>query len=469
MGPSQEKVLAEVKARIVPTPGERRLIARLSDELKGELEAILSKKSLEAEVSLQGSVAHDTWLRGEHDLDIFARFPEKVERREWTEEFLPAVRSGFRGYRKVERYAEHPYLELLADHNVRVNIVPCYAVERGEWKSATDRSPFHTEYMASRLTPELRDEARLLKKFMKGINVYGAEIRVGGFSGMLVETLTLQFRAFVETLERASDWKSSVFINVEKGSSRRKFESDFVVVDPVDPERNLAAAVRQDVLWSFVAAARQFLEKPRISFFYPPKAKQIGRSRLSKWMRGPRHDIVGVCFGHPRLVLDVLWGQLFSLERALVSLAGRYDFQVIRSQAWSNEKRLSAILLEVDRFVLPQVQIHRGPPVSRREESGAFLTRHLGNKMTVGGPWLSQGRWVVERRREVSAIKDLIGRAINDERFGFAPPKQLGKSFRKSRVLVNEDLLSLLDQQGFEEALYTFLDGTPTWLRQARS
>ena len=42
---------------------------------------------------------------------------------------------------------------------------------------------------------------------MKGVGVYGAEIRVGGFSGYLCELLTLSFGSFTDILKAVSDWK----------------------------------------------------------------------------------------------------------------------------------------------------------------------------------------------------------------------------------------------------------------------
>jgi tRNA nucleotidyltransferase (CCA-adding enzyme) len=44
-------------------------------------------------------------------------------------------------------------------------------------------------------------EVRLLKKFMKGTGVYGAEIKIGGFSGYLCELLILKYRSFAQTIE----------------------------------------------------------------------------------------------------------------------------------------------------------------------------------------------------------------------------------------------------------------------------
>src|SRR6266516_6414541 len=103
--------------------------------------------------------------------------------------------------------------------------------------------------MKAHLTKEMRLEARLLKRFMKGIRSYGAEVRVGGFSGMLVETLILHYRSFLQVLDRASKWRPVIFLELEKPSGSqdsraREFGSPVGMVDPVDPTRNLAAAVR---------------------------------------------------------------------------------------------------------------------------------------------------------------------------------------------------------------------------------
>ena len=96
---------------------------------------------------------------------------------------------------------------------MRVNIVPCYKVALGEWKSAADRSPYHTKYIISKLDDRLRLEARLFKKFVKASRVYGAEVRVQGFSGYVCEVLILKYGSFQSVLEVAckSEGKRSNF------------------------------------------------------------------------------------------------------------------------------------------------------------------------------------------------------------------------------------------------------------------
>ena len=57
---------------------------------------------------------------------------------------------------------------------------------------AADKSPFHTEYVTNKLDEEKRDQVRLLKKFLKSLGIYGAEIAKNGFSGYVTEVLILK-------------------------------------------------------------------------------------------------------------------------------------------------------------------------------------------------------------------------------------------------------------------------------------
>jgi len=99
-------------------------------------------------------VAKDTWLSEEPEIDIFMRVPKIILRKSLGEVCLKIARQATEGLEQIERFAEHPYLEAIVDY-VRVNIVPCYQTERGEWLSATDRTPFHTEYVKERLNEQM--------------------------------------------------------------------------------------------------------------------------------------------------------------------------------------------------------------------------------------------------------------------------------------------------------------------------
>lgn len=445
-------------------------MSRISDQLVSEVKQVLEKSRIDATVSVQGSFARDTWVSGDTDLDIFARFSPSMERRDWIERVLPAIRKRLKRFKVIERYAEHPFLEFYIG-GIRVNVVPCYDVKQGEWKSATDRTPYHTEYMKANLTDDLRLEARLLKKFTRGIGAYGAEIKIGGFSGMLVDTLTLYYDTFVKTITQASSWLPNTIIEI--GKSPKVLERDktepktqLLVIDPVDPNRNLASAVRADKLWGFVEAGRRFLQNPSTWYFFPPKVRKKPRTQFAtKIGRGDR-ELLAVVFRHPTLVQDVLWGQLQKLERSLIGVIERGDFKVFRAGAWSNEKTESVILLEVERTSLSRVRLQWGPPISKKDDSHSFLERHLGARDTTCGPWIEGDRWLVEKFRRDISTSDLINTSLRDQSYGLAIPKRIGKTLPETaEILSGKAVLTLLREKGFAGFLWEFLEARPQWLR----
>src|SRR5947209_20625521 len=97
---------------------------KLSERLRQDVERILADSGFQGRVTLQGSFARDTWLSGETDLDIFARFPSSMERGEWTERVLPAIRKGPALFNVLERYAENPFVHFPVGRTL-VNVVRC--------------------------------------------------------------------------------------------------------------------------------------------------------------------------------------------------------------------------------------------------------------------------------------------------------------------------------------------------------
>jgi tRNA nucleotidyltransferase (CCA-adding enzyme) len=210
-----EHVCSEVLRRISPSATERKKISTLASELERKVAFAAKKRGVEAVVRVEGSVAKDTWLREEPDVDVFMCLSPTIPRKTLGKVSLAIAREATEGSRQVERFAEHPYLEAFVD-GYRVNIVPCYCATGGEWLSATDRTPFHTDYVNKLLDQSLRGEVRLLKRFLQGIRAYGAEIKVGGFSGYLCELLIIHHGSFRKTLEAFATYTPRMVIDVEK-------------------------------------------------------------------------------------------------------------------------------------------------------------------------------------------------------------------------------------------------------------
>ena len=110
----------------------------------------------------------------------------------------------------------------------------------------------------------------LLKRFMKSVGTYGSHFKVGGFAGYLCELLIIYYSSFEKVLESASnEWRPGYNIDLMGYGTSSLFNEPLIVVDPVDKNRNVAAAVSLQKMSEFVAASRNFLKDPSISYFHP--------------------------------------------------------------------------------------------------------------------------------------------------------------------------------------------------------
>ncbi|MGQ9565350.1 MAG: CCA tRNA nucleotidyltransferase [Candidatus Bathyarchaeales archaeon] len=477
MSTNLEKIREKILKQISPDAERKRQIRSLAKKLRKKVEASAEKARIKAVVRVEGSVAKDTWLSREPDIDIFMQLPSNMPREEFEKNALKIAREATEGHKQVERFAEHPYLEAFVD-GVRVNIVPCYKAKRGQWRSATDRTPFHTDYVKTLLTPRLRDEVRLLKQFMKGVGVYGAEIKVGGFSGYLCELLVLNYQSFTNVLNATANWKYGQAVDYGgfyKNKERELellFKDPLVIIDPVDKGRNAASAVRKERLDWFIAASRAFLKSPSTRFFNPPKTKPYPPREIAEQMMNRDSSIVFVKFGRVNAVPDVLWGQLYKSQRALKNLLWQNDFRIIRDAVWSNESDLNMFIFELEQLQLPAVKKHLGPPLDRQKECENFLQKHLNSAETFSGPMLEDGRWIVETRRKVLEADELLEQKLKTDggrQVGVA--EEIAKAIRDNfEILTDDAILSLYRvNKAFAEFLTMYYEGRPNWLAKTIS
>ncbi len=467
---SFEEICWEVLKRVKPSESEQKKVQALANSLTKKTQQATKKRGIEAEVRVEGSVAKDTWLRDCPEIDVFMGVDASVPRQDFGTVLLDAAKEATKDYLQIERYAEHPYIEAVTDDGVYLNVVPCYKVKQGNWISATDRTPFHTDYVKAHLAEKMSQEVRLLKRFMKGINVYGAEIKVGGFSGYLCELLVLNFGSFLEVLRAATDWKEKTAIDYEKHYTqtktlKEKFVEPLIVVDPVDKERNVAAAVRKEKLDEFICASREFLKKPDMKFFYPPKPKALTVKDLDKKIIERGSSLVFIKFEAKTTVPDVLWGQLYKSKKALRKIIIQHDFAVLRDCVWSEEKSLNVFVFELENRLIPNMKTQLGPPLNKKMASEKFLRKHLGSDSIVCGPRIQESRWVVEAKRDYTDVVKLVKDKLADggKREGVADI--VVEAVDSLQVLLNEEIKSFYcANSDFAGFLTQFLDGKPVWL-----
>jgi tRNA nucleotidyltransferase (CCA-adding enzyme) len=444
----------------------------LAKQLELKVSAVCQELGIPAIVRLEGSLAKDTWIKEDPDVDVFMRLPTTIPRESLGEIALKIARKATEGSEQVERFAEHPYLEAFVD-GMRVNIVPCYDAKPGEWLSATDRTPYHTDFINEHLKKAQHDEVRLLKRFMKGIGVYGAEIKIGGFSGYLCELLVLHYGSFVKVLEAFSQHIPKRVVDMQGYYEHRQrelellFPEPLVIVDPVDKARNVASAVQPQRLHNFVAASRAFLKAPSEEFFYPLKTTPLSVEELHKTLANRGSAIVFLVFNGVDAVPDVLWGQLHRTRKALKRQLELNNFKVLRDAIWCDDKAKSVIFIfELEQRVLPSVTKHLGPPLEFKEECDSFLSKYASKADIIAGPFIDEGRWVVELPRKFPDAAEMLKVKLRSGGRDIGVAELIAKALR-------EDFLILLDAEitehyiynaGFAEFLTEFLVGKPFWL-----
>jgi tRNA nucleotidyltransferase (CCA-adding enzyme) len=461
-----------VLEKITPKKEEYSKINALSRELEQKITLACQQEGIDAIVRVEGSIAKDTWLSENPDIDIFMRLPTSIPRKNLGDVGLKIAKKAAGQAEQIERFAEHPYLEIFLS-GYRVDIVPCYDAKPGEWQSATDRTPYHTDYIKKRLSKEMRGEVRLLKKFMQGIDVYGAEIKVGGFSGYLCELLIMKYGSFAQTIRAFAQYNRRVVIDIEGFYAGREnelsllFPEPLVIVDPVDKGRNVASAVQPQKLYTFIGATRAFLKNPSEAFFYPPKPEVLSAEALKSQLGHRGSSTVFVVIGELNAVPDVLWGQLYRSKRSLRTLLELSDYKVLKDAVWSNEKSLSVFMFELEQQVLPDIKKHLGPPLEREAECEKYLAKYAQNERVISGPYVEDGRWMVELSRKTTDAVELLKERLADGGKNAGVADLIAKVIQKNlKVIVNSEVLEVYSGNGdFAEFLTDFLFGKPFWLK----
>ena len=399
------------------------IIARIED--------LARERGLSLKAMLVGSAARGTWLSGDHDLDIFLGVPPGGD----LGAALEIARLVAPDHE--EKYAEHAYVHARMD-GFEVDLVPCYLVEdASRLLSAVDRTPFHTKYVGSRITGR-EDDVLLLKQFMKGVNVYGSELKTGGFSGYLAELLVLCYGSFAAVLQAASAWRPGQRLDLE-GHGIGRHDEPLIVVDPVDPGRNVAAALTLDKMLQFARAARSFLAEPKLDFFFPPSQAPLSDEELIALINARGTMPILLEFAAPDVVEDVLYPQLRKAEGSIKALLERSGFSLLRSDVSTYRDR-AVMLFEMQVWQLSKACPRIGPPVWQADHLSRFLAAHPA---PLSGPYIANGKVVVEEARQYTSARDLLALESANLSLG----KHLSASIRDGHnIYAGLELLGIKDE-----------------------
>jgi len=425
---SMKAVLGEASKLVSPSKVEARNLTGIADKTIERVRASSSRFREVRGVHPGGSFAKGTWLPHDVDLDIFVRIADDVEDSRFERIGLAVGEEAVRGYPHGKKYAQHPYTEATVD-GVKVNIVPCYDVKAGNWKSAADRSLYHVKFVNEKMSPRDKLEVRLLKRFMKTVHTYGAEIENEGFSGYASEVLVYSHHGFEGVLKH--------FAQLRLGP-----ETTFSLKDPVDPDRELGTAISKETVGKMVLASRAFVRAPELDYF--KKLRQRPRSGLIP-------KLYCIRFDHAALSEDTLWGELKKTTRKLVKYVEGQGFSIARSAAISNNTDKSAIILLPEVDELPDIVERLGPSIDLTEEVNHFV---LKNKKKSELIWVSEdGRLHMLQRRKFTRLGKLLVDLSRNGMEGIGPSRDIARSVKATgRMLTGPSVLTERASEGWFSA-----------------
>jgi len=376
-------VISKVLSLCEPSHSEETRIAKVAHEAKAHVERYAAELNDVVEVVFGGSYAKGTWLPHRADIDIFVKIKPSVGIEKFEEIGIEIGTNALKKYGPKLRYSDHPYVEVFVK-KVRVNVVPCYDVKQGNWRSAADRSPFHTQHISRHFDNEKKRQARLLKKFFRSVGIYGAEISTEGFSGYVSEVLILKYSSFENVLRSAAnDWEERQIIAVCDFDPDfvKTFNSPLTIIDPVDCRRNLGTAISPESVAKFMLAARAFVEKPSVEFF--KEVDEKNRYTASKHDSLLIPNVLVVQFSHEKKSPDIIWGQLKRTLNAVSKQLELAHFEVLRSSCVTDERSSAVLAFLLESTTLPAYTKKKGPEVFRRKDAASFLSNRKSKPLAV--------------------------------------------------------------------------------------
>ena len=256
-----------------------------------------------------------------------------------------------------ENYSEHPYIQYTKG-KYKVDFVPAYKIkDYTERKTSVDRTPLHLKYLRKNLTKKQRDDVLILKKFLKNNLLYGSGQDINGFSGYLTELFILYFRDFENFVLQFPRIKKNARICLEKDAGKKYVES-LIVIDPVDPERNVAAAMSKNNFERTKKLCLLFLKNQDVSFFFSNNNVFLNNTLVYKVKRAYKNT-------------DILYGianrKLKKIKKSLKEISN--------TGCYIDEKHLY-LVFGVTSLTLPEKYVVIGPDLKYKNNVIKFKEKH---------------------------------------------------------------------------------------------
>lgn len=338
------------------------IIKNISKKIKNNI----NKQKISAKIIVGGSVAKGTWLPGISDIDLFLQFSRKYTNiSDLTQETLKDF--------NAERVKGSRDYFIIKYKGFEIEVVPVLEIkDPKKAENITDISPLHVNWIKEKIkyNKNLDDEIKITKLFLKAQKCYGAETYIKGFSGHVTDILIYYYGSFDRFVKESSKWEPKVFIDAEKHykdkkeamskMNESKLYGPMIVVDPIQSERNAAAALSNEKFELLIKASKLYSKKPGLSFF---EEKRITINDLKK-----KNNLFVLEASPKKKRKDAAGAELLKRFETIKRKLKENDFKISDSgwQWYPMEKAMYWICF-ADKN-LSKTKRHDGPPLNASKE-----------------------------------------------------------------------------------------------------
>ncbi|MEM2121822.1 MAG: nucleotidyltransferase domain-containing protein [Candidatus Woesearchaeota archaeon] len=381
----------------------------------------LRKARIKADVVVGGSVAKNVFLKNDYDCDLFVRF-DYEEFKNKDSKLSDVLESVLKDFDFKRIHGSRDYFQFNFN-GVNFEVIPVLKISSvKQAKNVMDYSPLHVDWFNKNANDNIRNCVRLLKLFCKAQGIYGAESFINGFSGHVIDVLSVYYGSFINVLKAASyDWNEKIsknekividIKNYHKGKAlfvlnKSKIQNSLIVIDPIDPYRNAAASLSDKNLRTFIKSAQEFLKKPSPDFFIIKEFNE--KEILNIALKNKKYLLLIKALPLNKSV-DVAGCKLLKAYNFILSELLKNDFEVEdKGFYWSkNIEEPGVFYFFIKSPVLSDEKIIKGPSLKFEEAVKNFKIAH---KKTIE----KQGFVFAIEKRKIRKINDFIRSIMNSD------------------------------------------------------
>lgn len=373
-----KKMLHNVLEEITPDSSTKKEVLAEVNSFVEKLNASLKKKGIKAKAVLGGSYAKDSWLKGDYDVDMFVLFDLAYKDKDLSKLLARALAP----WKPDRVHGSRDYFQI--KNTVNYEIIPVLNIKKAsDAQNVTDFSPLHVKWVQKE-GKKYKDDIRLFKRFCKANKVYGAESYIRGISGHVADILVIHYKGFLPLLRAITKWKPKVVIDTKKAYKKNpllilntsKTEGPLLVIDPVQPDRNAAAAFTEEKLGDLIKAASAFVKAP--------SKKHFVDTSIEDTLAKKKKPLLVVHSTALKGKQDVSGAKLLKVFTFLKQQLADFG---LKDAGWEWDGSSPATMwFALKKDTLPKQEVMRGPPKSMENHAKRFKKAH--KKTIVKGKYL---------------------------------------------------------------------------------